>query len=453
MKVLLVRPSQLDIFLDSKSSKKRVGDKHQPLGLLTLGTMLKRFTDHEVKICDECVDDIAESDIDSFKPDLVGISITTPLMQRAAAIAAHAKKRGITVAMGGPHVSAVPEQVLEESEADVAAVGEGDFIIGDICNQKPWEEIDGIAYKVNGSIRVNPRRPPIHDLDALPYPARNLLDIQKYHSDGELGFPLPRRESLMRLFTSRGCQYRCGFCASYNVWGRSVRYRSAESVLDEINRIISDYGVRNFVFMDDFFTASLERVQKICEMILQQGLKVRWVCSSRINMPKDILQVMKQAGCSLISFGIESGSDKVLKSIRKGQSREQIFKTFQMTKEIGIRTKTTFIVGLPAEGEEDFEQTMKLLLKINPDYLWVSMFFPFPGTELYDTIKASNNDFDFNKVSYFHSNDPVVLARHRRMVRAFYLRTGYLRNILRNISLSEITYQFQLARAFMTLRN
>jgi radical SAM superfamily enzyme YgiQ (UPF0313 family) len=453
MKVLLVRPSQLDIFLDSKSSKKRVGDKHQPLGLLTLGTMLKTHSRHDVRICDECVDDVAEKDIDIYSPDLVAVSITTPLMKRAAEIAAYAKSKGATVAMGGPHVSAVPEQVLEESRADIAAVGEGDYIILDVCNGKAWEEIGGIAFRRNGRISLNLRRPPIEDLDALPFLERDLLDIDKYQTDGELGFPLPRGQTLMRLFTSRGCQYRCGFCASYNVWGRKVRYRSAESVLDEIRKIITDYEVRNYVFMDDFFTASLERVQEICETVIREGLKIRWVCSSRINMPKETLLLMKRAGCELVSFGIESGSDKVLRSIRKGQNREQIFNTFQTTREIGLRTKITIIVGLPAEEEEDFLKTLKLVRRINPNYLWVSMFYPFPGTELYDIIRKTQPDFDFKEVSYFQSNDPVILARHRRLVRDFYLRWGYMKNILANFSLGEIAYQFQLAKAFVSMRS
>ena len=144
---------------------------------------------------------------------------------------------------------------------------------------------------------------------------------------------------------------------------------------------------------------------------------------------------------------------KVLRIVRKGQNREQIFKTFRTTREIGMRTKITIIVGLPAEEEADFLNTVKLVCRINPNYLWVSMFFPFPGTELYDNIRNTRSNFDFNKVSYFHSNDPVVLARHRRLVKKFYLRWGYIRNVLSNFSLSEMSYQIQLARAFITMRN
>ncbi|MBU1627423.1 B12-binding domain-containing radical SAM protein [bacterium] len=452
MKLLLIRPAKEKLTLDSRSYKKRLGEKHQPLGLMYLAAVLAK-NNHEIAISDELVGDNSEKMMQDFNPDILGITVTTPMMDRAKEISKEAKKSGTTVILGGPHISAIPIKVLEDSDADIAVFGEGEHTIVDICSGKVLEDIEGIAYKDGtGVIIQNPPRKLIEDLDSLPFPSRKHINLQKYiESEFELGFPLKKGDTLMRMFSSRGCPYLCTFCASHNVFGRKFRTRSIDNIIEEMRLLIDKYGYKNFVFMDDHFALKDDRVVQFCERVLEKLPKVRWLCSARADISPDTLKLMKKAGCEMISFGIESGSEKILRTVKKKMNLDTIRETFQVCRKIGIRTKTTWIIGVPGEDEDDFQRTVKFACEINPNYIWVSMFYPFPGTESYKNMLEQKGSVDTEAMSYFHSNDPVIQRRHREFLRKFHIRYGFIKNVLFSLSWQEKYDLFRMAKAYIFL--
>jgi len=453
MKVLLIRPAKEEIFLDARSYRERLGEKHQPLGLMYLATMLSK-EGHDVSISDELVDDNSERILEKYDPDIVGITVTTPMMDRARELSRFAKERGKRVILGGPHVSAIPTEVLEESDADIAVFGEGEYTILEVCSSKKPNDIEGIAFKnPDGSIKKNPPRKLIEDLDALPFPSREHISLDKYiESEFELGFPLKKGDSLMRMFTSRGCPYLCTFCASHNVFGRKFRTRSIDNIIEEMQLLIQRYGYKNFVFMEDHFALKDERVIMFCEKVLERLPKIRWLCSARADISPNTLKLMKEAGCEMISFGVESGSEKILRAIKKKMDLDTIRKTFRVCRKIGIRTKTTWIIGVPGEDEDDFKRTVKFACEINPNYIWVSIFYPLPGTEAYKRLLEQNRPVNTNTVSYFHSDDPVIQRRHREFLRKFHIRFGFLKNVLFSLSWAEKVDLFRMAKAYFRLK-
>ena len=204
--------------------------------------------------------------------------------------------------------------------------------------------------------------------------------------------------------------------------------------------------------MDDHFAIKDERVLQFCEKVLEKLPKIRWLCSARADISPNTLKMMKKAGCEMISFGVESGSEKILRAVKKKMNLDTIRETFKVCRKIGIRTKTTWIIGVPGEDEDDFKRTIKFACEINPNYIWVSMFYPFPGTEAYKQMLEQNRSVDTESLSYFHTNDPVVQRRHREFLRKFHFRFGFLKNVLFSLSWAEKMDLFRMAKAYFFLK-
>lgn len=452
MKVLLVRPDRSGMHLDTRDHLKRFGDLHQPLGLLYLAAMLaeEKIT---VNICDEIVGDNFSEMVNIFNPDIVGITVTSPLMSRVVELTAIAKKNGIRVIIGGPHVSALPGESLKESGADAAVIGEGEHTIVELCDKDDWSGIKGIAYRKNGELILNLLREPIENLDMLPFPARHILDFSKYHSDIEFGLPLKKNEKLMRILSSRGCPHQCTYCASHCVFGRKLRLRSARNILDEVEEARQKWGVNVFMFADDAFTSSSSRLREISQLIIDKRLDIRWGCFSRVGLTPEIMQLMKKSGCRIIGFGVETGSPDILKAIKKDINIKEVVDTFKNAKKLGIKTKSFFIVGLPGEGEKEFKESMELACKINPAYLWASIFVPLPGSSIYKEMDESEKiHIDWGKRSFFYTKDRVLMNRHRRLIRRFYLRPIYILNMLRYFSPEDLIYFLRMLKTYFIIR-
>ena len=200
--------------------------------------------------------------------------------------------------------------------------------------------------------------------------------------------------------------------------------------------------------MDDTFTLKEDIVKELSEKFIDDNLHLRWACFARVGISAETLRKMKASGCQLIGYGVESGSEKVLENVKKRTTPAQIEETFSNTRNAGIDSKAFFIVGLPGEGEDEFRTSVRFAKKINPPFLWLSMFYPLPGTEAYDDMVKEDKLSDANKVSYFQSDDEELQKRHRKFLRKFYLRPGYLVNIFRNFSFSRILYFAKMFKAY-----
>ena len=442
MKALLIRPSDLpreDLF------KQDVAGLYPPLGLLYLAAALEQ-EGVEVQLCDELVGHDHGRRIDALEPgDLVGVTVTSPMVARTATILARARQRGCRTAVGGPHVSALPAESLAATGAEVAVVGEGEGALAEFCRAGSWEEVPGAVLNVDGEARFNQPRPLEQDLDSLPFPARHLLDWQHYRGTGEFGFVVDRRQAWTTIMGSRGCSYRCTFCGASAVFGRRVRTRSVDNILAEIADARARWGVRNFTFSDDNFVFSEERTRQFCQALIGGGHQLRWSCLTRVDLSPETLALMKQAGCVLIGFGVESGSRAVLRRVKKRINLGDVERVFASARRAGIKTKAFFMIGLPGEGPAELDESVRLAMRIRPSYLWLSILVPLPGTRLY--LEAAPAGVGG---SYLHSEDPELTRRYREFLRRFYLRPGYLWELCQNPG--ELSYYLSMFKTYVRFR-
>ena len=343
-------------------------------------------------------------DIDSFNPDVLGTNSVTMNFLAAAAIIREAKqyKPSIITMMGGPHVSFDIEQTLEQyPEIDLIVVGEGEETLKEILpvinDKSHWHRIKGIAFRDNDQIIVTPQRSLIEDVDSLPMPARHLLPMSRYQA---LGFPVS-------IITSRGCPNRCIFCLGRKMVGYKVRHRSPIKVADEIEHLLT-YGIDRINVADDTFTANKKLAKELCNEIIRRGLKVGWSAFSRVNtVDIEMLQLMREAGCDCISFGIESGNPEMLKRIRKGITLDQARTAIKYCKEAGIAPHASFIVGLPGENHQTLKDTEEFAESLEIDY-GHHMLAPFPGTDVRENI----NEYDLKILTddwdQYHANSAIV---------------------------------------------
>lgn len=429
---------------------KKVGGSHPPIGILYPAAVLEK-QGHEVRVSDELVNDDTEKIIRDFKPDVLCLSVNTPCVPRAKSLVEYGNQYGVSLFIaGGAHATNEPESCINEVGVDAAVISEGEAVLPDLLANEEWSNFTGVVYKnKDGTIIKNEKRQPIQDLDSIPFPSRHLIDFSKYAGTAELGFFLNKNEKWTPVITSRGCPFLCTFCANWRVMGRNTRDRSPENVVEELKEIKHKHGINAVVFVDDTFTLRPPRIKKLCELMIQENLDMKWSCQTRVDTSKESLQLMKKAGCHLVAFGVESGSNKVLKNVKKATNVDVIRRAFEISKEVGLRTKAYFIVGLPGEEREDFEMSIKLAKEINPDYLWVSKFSPVPGSEYYDINKDKLSDMKWEDYSYFYGKTSrEIEERHKRIVREFYLRPTYFINFLKRFSWLELSYMTRMFTSF-----
>ena len=342
--------------------------------------------------------------MDTFKPDVVGTTSVTMNFQKAAQILKTAKEYHphVITMMGGPHVSFDYDTVLRNiQEIDMIVIGESEKTLLDLIpkikNRNIWQTIPGIAFYENNCVVVTQTQSLIDNLDDLPLPARHLLNIPKYHT---LGFPIS-------IITSRGCPNQCIFCQGRRMVGQRVRYRSMESVVDEI-AMLMEMGFDLINIADDLFTVNKARVIQFCQLIKERKLSFVWSAFSRVNtVDPEILEVMKSAGCYAVSFGIESGNANMLKRIRKGITLSQAKYAVQCCKAAGIRTHASFMVGLPGETNQTLNDSFTFAESLDIEYGF-HFLAPFPGTTLrekIDTYDLQILSHDWNK---YDANQAIV---------------------------------------------
>ncbi len=387
MKILLIRPPRLNMI---STNVPNVVDEetgcYPSLGLMYIAACVERYTDHEIEILDTQVEKMnyeeMKSEIRERNPDIVGIQAMTFTLIDVILTARIVKEldKSIPLILGGPHVNIYPEETILNSEIDFLVLGEGEYVFPDLINalsqRKDLSKIRGIVYKRNKEIINTGKREFITNLDAVPFPARHLVPYQKYYS------VLAKRTPITTMMTSRGCPFKCIFCDRPQL-GKIFRYRSAESVVDEMEQC-ARIGIKEIFLYDDTFSIKKQRAIDICNEILRRNLKIMWDIRARVDtVDEKILKKLKLAGCERIHFGVEAGTQEILNILRKGITLQQAERAFQWSREVGITTLAYFMIGNPTESREQILETIKFGVKIKPDYAHIALTTPFPATELY----------------------------------------------------------------------
>ncbi len=366
-----------------------------PLGLCYVAAVFKE-AGAEVIILDYIVEQYSKESmsksLDEFQPDAVGITSVTMNFKGAAKIIKDVKEYNpdIVTVFGGPHVTFdAPDTLKKYPEVDIVALGEAELTIRELTPviKKPdlWKNVEGIAFLDDDNKLVNNgRREFIKDLDTLPLPARELLPIARYRA---LGFPVS-------IITSRGCPYKCIFCQGTRMVGHKIRYRSTMEIADEIEKVL-ELGFPRINIADDFFTSSRKQVKLLCEEIKRRNLNFTWSAFARVNsVNHELLEIMMDAGCDAISFGIESGNQEMLDLVEKHMKLEQVTKAVEICKDVGMHVFSSFIVGLPGETAETLKETNEFAKSLGTDFGY-HFLAPLPGTPVRDNVQA----YDVNILS------------------------------------------------------
>lgn len=360
-----------------------------PMGMLMLAAVLER-AGHRVQLLDanaarrrltttQIVQQVAE-----LRPDVVGVTMVTPLAREAYRLAEGLRGCGAKLIAGGPHATLVPEEPLRYG-FDAVVVGEGEPTIVEaveaVLGRMPPEEVQGLVYRwPDGQIQQNAPRSLVADLDALPQPARHLV------SAADFG-PPDSAVLHANIFTSRGCPGRCAYCAG-GLFGKEFRFRSADSVVDELVLVHRQYGTTCFHFVDDAMSMNKERMRQICTRLEEERLGFTWSMMTRIDsVDEDLLAIASRAGCVRIDYGVESGHPDTLKRIHKPHTAEMVRRIIPLTHRYGICPAVFFILGFPWEDTAAIEKTLDLIRDISPYVVFhpavASVLVPFPGTEIY----------------------------------------------------------------------
>ncbi len=322
----------------------------------------------------------------SFNPEIVGISVWTTFAASAFKIASIVKKinKDLLVIMGGPHVSMKHDEVIKICpDVDFLVRGEGEETFLELVEKLQGRDgvkieglrnIKGITYRRNDTLIHNPDREFIQNLDVIPFPAKDLLLNSGAYNSEDMGL----------LMTSRGCPYNCSYCAT-SIWKRKIRYRSTDNVIAEIKSAIDTYGTHQFAIKDDSFTVNRKRVLELCDKLIKETLDINWDCNARVDIiDEELLMKMKAAGCNGIKVGIETGSERVLKLINKRTTLSQAREAAALFRRVGIHWTGYFMMGLPSETKEEIYQTLKFMKELKPDFASLSVYEPFPGTDLFE---------------------------------------------------------------------
>ncbi|MBT3194128.1 MAG: radical SAM protein [Verrucomicrobia bacterium] len=358
---------------------------YPPMGIMQLSAYLKAKTDHDVTLVDavpflwsyeETTQRVLE-----HKPDVVGLTITSHSIRCAATMARQLKAAspGITIVLGGSHVSAFPELALAVEAFDFAIQGDGEMPMEQLLDRLERKEeptdIKGIIWRKDGNVVDNGPAEPYEDLDALPLPDRENLPTERYYT------PSNAYRVASTIMGSRGCPNRCVFC---NVPHR-FRARSPEHIVDEMEECKERYGIQEIHFIDDIFNITTKRVIEISEEILRRGVKMRWgFKASCKQVSPEMLEIAKRAGCFRIHYGVETHSQEGLEALNKGITIERIHEVFRMTREAGLVAIAYMMVGCPHEKTpEEVQRIIPFIRKLNPDYVVYSLFTPYPDTEIF----------------------------------------------------------------------
>jgi radical SAM superfamily enzyme YgiQ (UPF0313 family) len=406
MKVLFLNPPHK--FHISRESRwpehTKSGTLYYPFWLAyAAGTVM--MPGHETLLLDAIAKRLSFSDtikkINAFDPNLMVVETSTPTFgSDMKFLEALKKTNNAKTILVGTHVSVFPDEALKHKEVDFVARREYEYtileLINTLENKGSLRKVLGLSFKEGKKIINNADRPPIKDLDSLPFVSKvykKFLDPEDYR------YSLAKHP-MIQILSSRSCPNLCAFCDwPQTFMGRSYRARSPENFVNELEYIKAELPKIKEIFIeDDTFTVNMQRVLDICKLIKERKLNIIWSANVRADIPLSVLEKMKDAGCRILIVGYESGNQKILNNIKKGITIEQAEKFTKAAKDVGIKIFGCFMIGLPGETKETIEQTFQFAKKLNPDMAFFQQAVPFPGTELYSWAKQNNylitEDFD-----------------------------------------------------------
>jgi len=413
-----------------------------PLGIAYLGAVAEK-EGHEVTVIDCQAEKLDykgfRSRISRTQFDVVGVTATTLLYKSAMQLVTIAKEvqpEAVTV-VGGSHGTFWDENALNEYPSlDVVVRREGEQtfleLLGRLQSKKSLTGVLGVTFRSGGKVARNADRPFLEDLDALPFPAHHLLPLDSLKRMGKILFP---------LITSRGCVYWCDFCSTVRMFGRGYRMRSPKNVVDEMELVHDKYGVDQVTFYDDAFTVNRERVVKICEELHARKLDMTWDCGTRVDMvDRELLKMMRGAGCIAVWLGVESGSQAMLGAMNKSIKLDQTRLAYKTAHEVGLMTIANTVLGFPGETEATAWETIRFIKELNPDDVGFYVATPYPGTPMYEQVKKNGwlrvTDFDKYDTAGPTFETPWLSMEKIAQIRykayqQFYLRPGYVMKMMR----------------------
>jgi anaerobic magnesium-protoporphyrin IX monomethyl ester cyclase len=429
-----------------------------PLGLCYIAAVLEK-ENHEVKIIDGVAEKINSKEliekIKEFNPNIVGITAMTVGFNRAVETAKKIKEfnKEIIVLLGGPHISSIPKKVFEEQECfDIGVVGEGEYTAVELIKilektnfikyKKKIKNVKGLVYKDDkGFIVQTQKREPIENLDELPMPARHLLPNIKLYNV----LLMNQEPNFASIIPSRGCPFQCIYC-DQNVFGRKWRSFSPEYIIKEIEELVNKYGVKTVQIHDDLFTLKRERVARFCQLLKEKNIKIRWNLPSRVNLiDEELAKLMKESGCEIIFFGIESGDQDILNKIKKGITLEEARIGVNIVKNAGISPHGSFMIGLPFDTKETIEKTINFAKSLPLDIVSFHIATPYPNTE-FEKIARDYGTIHITDYSQYrgHPSEVVfttkglsgeyLLKKQKEAYRRFYLRPRIVFDKIKNLN-------------------
>lgn len=478
-KVILINPPLSAAEQSGGGSLEIVANILPPLGMAYLGAVLEK-DNFDVKLIDSPVLNLTCSSLmDILKkenPDITGITSTTLSFKSAVNVAESIKKlwKDKIVIIGGPETTAEPREVMKNECFDIGVYGEGEMTLLELCNElcekgREWKaddlkKIKGVLLRVGGKIVFTGLRQYIQNLDELPFPAMHLLPPPEKYSPTPATY---KKLPLVPIITSRGCPNQCTFC-DRSVFGNVFRVHSAKRVVDEIEHLVNKYGVKEIRFWDDTLTINKKRVMEICRLLKERKLDIAWTCFTRVNVvDEELLNAMKDAGCWQVSYGLESGSQKILDSMKKGITVEQSRNAVMLTKKAGLNMRAFFVMGTPDETQETLEETINFAKSLPIDVVNFYAMTPYPGSEIYryavrnDMLIHKDYNFYHEMIDFKTSKLPFVPKAlteeqlKKAIVRAhkqFYLRPSYIFSQLLSIrSLEDVKRYWRGFRAIVSL--
>lgn len=393
----------------------------------------------EAKIVDYSQGGDFEKDLKEFQPDYLVVNVATPTFKSDLASLTVAKEicpDVITIAKGAAFLTVAFDVMYFQKDLDLILFGEPEDTLKEVLEGKDYSKILGLYYRDDLRAKFTGPRPFIEDLDKLPFPARHLVDNNIYRR--------PDNNKVQAVIkVSRGCPFHCFFCLATPVSGAKVRKRSAENIIEEIRECVEKYGITNFLFWSDIFNIDKEWVMDLCQKIIDSGLKITWSANTRADTAdEEMAYKMYEAGCRLVSIGVESGSQEMLDKIGKRITLDDVRLTVKIFKKAGIRIYNYFVIGLPWEDEDSVEDTIDFAIELDSDFISFYTATPLPGSKFYEYAKENgliDSDTSFSSAYFYpsvnthHLSKERVFELHKKAIRRFYLRPSYIFRMLTRI--------------------
>ncbi|MDO8740489.1 MAG: radical SAM protein [Candidatus Woesearchaeota archaeon] len=452
---------QPEIFLISPYTRSYT--QRMPLGLMGISSYLtSKGEENEILDFKDMEPEKAfkkiQGRISEAKPRFVGITCLVSEMGVVKNICRFIRQNSINtkIIIGGPHPSFRPQHIIDmKIEFDYLILGEGEHtfyeLVQALRKETEIKKVKGIAYLESGKIKFAPQRELIQDLDYLPFPAYDKVDMA-YYSRPNVWAIRPIYISSFNIFTSRGCPYNCKFCVAHTIFGKKIRFMGPKRVVEHIEYVLKKYKVDALYFADESFTVSKQRIYDIFNLLKKKNIKFLWGCQTRVNLlDEELIRFMKKNGCIQIEFGIESGSDKMLKIMNKGTSVKQIMEIGEICRKLRMRVLANMLINLPGETMEDIKASIDLVKKMKYNMVLWNIYIPFPGVEFGRSLDLE----DLNPMLKYPSKETIDLLEKKykfalykkpiqKVAEELYSLTFYPKHIRFTLSLSYWASFFRL---------